>query len=41
VKNNPSDKGTMAPVYGMAAIFPDKGLVEDMLDVYMDTIYKV
>jgi len=41
VKKNPSDKGTMAPVYGMTATFPDKGLVEDLLDVYMDTIYKV
>ncbi len=41
VKKNPSDKGTMAPVYGMATTFPDKGLVEDLLDVYMDTIYKV
>ncbi len=41
VKKHPEDKGSMAPVYGMAATFPDRELVADLLDVYMDTIYKV
>jgi glutamate/tyrosine decarboxylase-like PLP-dependent enzyme len=41
VKKNPGDSGKMAPVYGMAATFPDPEVVEDLLDVYMDTIYKV
>ncbi len=41
VKKNPDEKGDMAPMYGMAASFPDRGLVADVLDVYMDTLYKV
>ena len=31
----------MAPMYGMAASFPDRGLVADVMDIYMDTLYKV
>ncbi len=41
VKANPDVKGDMAPMYGMAASFPDRGLVADVMDVYMDTLYKV
>jgi sphinganine-1-phosphate aldolase len=41
VKKNPDAKGDMAPMYGMAASFPDRGLVTDVMDIYMDTLYKV
>jgi len=41
VLKNPDEKGDMAPMYGMAASFPDRGLVSDVLDIYMDTLYKV
>lgn len=39
-KKFPEDKGEMAPVYGMAATIPDREMVSDLLDLYMDTIYK-
>jgi glutamate/tyrosine decarboxylase-like PLP-dependent enzyme len=41
VKKNPGEKGSMAPVYGLAATFPDRTAVSDMLDAYLDTLYKV
>ncbi len=41
VLKNPDEKGDMAPMYGMAASFPDRGLVTDVMDIYMDTLYKV
>ena len=41
VLKNPDEKGDMAPMYGMAASFPDRGLVSDVLDIYMDTLYKL
>ncbi|MBE9570713.1 MAG: aspartate aminotransferase family protein, partial [Proteobacteria bacterium] len=41
VKENPDAKGGMAPVYGMAATIPDRGVVGDLLDRYMDLLYKV
>jgi glutamate/tyrosine decarboxylase-like PLP-dependent enzyme len=41
VKANPGEKGTMAPVYGMAASVPFRGLVSDLLKKYMDLLYKV
>ncbi|MCP3142655.1 pyridoxal phosphate-dependent decarboxylase family protein [Pyxidicoccus xibeiensis] len=41
VKAHPGEKGTMAPVYGMAASVPFRGLVSDMLKKYMDLLYKV
>jgi hypothetical protein len=31
----------MAPVYGMAATMPVRSLVGDMLERYMDLLYKV
>ncbi len=40
VKANPGEKGTMAPVYGMAATMPMRGVVSDMLKRYLDLIYK-
>ncbi len=41
VKANPSDKGGLAPVYGMAATLPVRSLVGDLLKKYMDLLYKV
>ena len=41
VKANPEEKGSMAPVYGMAATMPMRGLVSDMLKRYLDLIFKV
>jgi glutamate/tyrosine decarboxylase-like PLP-dependent enzyme len=40
VKANPEEKGSMAPVYGMAATMPMRGLVGDMLKKYLDLIFK-
>lgn len=41
VRANPSEKGTMAPVYGMAASMPDRTLVGGMLERFLDLLYKV
>jgi sphinganine-1-phosphate aldolase len=41
VRANPEEKGTMAPVYGMAATVPFRGLLSDLLKKYMDLLYKV
>lgn len=41
VRANPSAAGGMAPVYGMAATLPLRGVVSDMLKRYLDTLYKV
>ena len=41
VKENPSDSGAMAPVYGMADSLPFKGVVRDLLKKYLDMYYKV
>jgi hypothetical protein len=41
VRAHPSEKGTMAPVYGMAATVPFRGLLSDLLKKYMDLLYKV
>ena len=40
VKANPEEKGTMAPVYGMASTMPLRGMVSDMLKKYLDLMYK-
>lgn len=40
VKAHPEEKGTMAPVYGMAATIPLRGMVSDMLKRYLDLIFK-
>ncbi len=40
IKANPEEKGTMAPVYGMAATMPLRGVVSEMLKRYLDLIYK-
>jgi len=41
VRENPDEKGGMAPVYGMAATISDRSIVADLLDMYMDLLYKV
>ena len=42
IKENPSEPGgVMAPVYGMAASMPFRGIVRDLLKKYMDLYYKV
>lgn len=41
VKANPDAESGMAPVYGMAATIPLKGVVGDMLKRYMDLLYQV
>jgi glutamate/tyrosine decarboxylase-like PLP-dependent enzyme len=41
VKLRPQEKGELAPVYGMAASFPLRGVVKDLLNRYLDILYKV
>lgn len=41
VKANPGREDGMAPVYGMAATLPFRGMISDILKKYMDIIYKV
>lgn len=41
VKTHPEVKGDMAPIYGMAATIPMRGLVSDMLKKYLDLIFKI
>jgi len=40
VKAHPEEKGSMAPVYGMAATVPLRGMVSDLLKKYLDVIFK-
>ncbi len=40
VKAHPEEKGSMAPIYGMASTMPMRGLVSDMLKKYLDLIFK-
>lgn len=39
--NGSHGKGGMAPVYGMAPTIPFRGLVDDMLERYIDMLYSV
>ncbi|MCX7768075.1 MAG: aminotransferase class V-fold PLP-dependent enzyme [Flavobacteriales bacterium] len=41
VKKNPAGADGMAPVYGMAASLPFRGMVDDLLRGYLDVTYKV
>jgi glutamate/tyrosine decarboxylase-like PLP-dependent enzyme len=41
VRANPQETGSMAPVYGMAATVPFRGILSDLLKKYMDLLYKV
>jgi glutamate/tyrosine decarboxylase-like PLP-dependent enzyme len=40
VQAHPEEKGGLAPVYGMAATLPFRGVVSDMLKRFMDLLYK-
>jgi len=40
VKENPGEKGRMAPIYGMASSFPDRSMVSELMERYMDILYK-
>ena len=40
VKQAPEAEGGMAPVYGMAATLPLRGVVSNILKAYMDVLYK-
>ncbi len=40
VKANPREKGGMAPVYGLAASLPMRGVIADLLKRYIDLLYK-
>jgi len=40
VKKAPEAEGGMAPVYGMAATLPLRGVVSNILKAYMDVLYK-
>lgn len=41
VKAAPSEKGRIAPVYGMAASLPFRGMVKELLKRYLDLLYSV
>ena len=41
VKANPGSKEGLAPVYGLAASLPFRGIVSDILKKYLDVVYKV
>jgi len=40
VRANPGAEGGMAPIYGLAAAIPEKGIVHDLLRQVMDIYYK-
>ena len=41
VRTQPATSGGMAPIYGMAASIPFRGMVDDILRGYLDLLYKV
>jgi len=41
VQTQPKTNGGMAPIYGMAASIPFRGMVDDLLRRYLDLLYKV
>lgn len=41
VKRNPDEKGGLAPIYGLAATIPIKGVLSDVLVRYIDLLYKI
>ena len=41
VREHPQEKGGSAPVYGMAATLPLRGVVREMLRRFADLLYKV
>jgi hypothetical protein len=41
VKANPGNQEGLAPVYGLAASLPFRGMVSDILKKYLDVVYQV
>ena len=41
VKTRPAAHGGLAPIYGMAATIPFRGLVNELLKRYIDLLHKV
>ncbi len=41
VRKHPDESGPMAPVYGMAATIPVRGLVGQIMERYIDLLYRV
>ncbi len=41
VRANPDEKTGSAPIYGMAATLPFRGVVSDLLKKYMEVLYKI
>jgi sphinganine-1-phosphate aldolase len=41
VKTQPASHGGLAPIYGMAATIPFRGMVSELLKRYIDLLYKV
>ncbi len=41
VKAHPEERGRLAPVYGMAATLPFRGVIDELLRRYLDLLYKV
>jgi len=41
VRQHPKARGGLAPVYGLAATLPFRGVVSDLLKQYLDLLYKV
>jgi glutamate/tyrosine decarboxylase-like PLP-dependent enzyme len=41
VRRTPAAEGGMAPVYGLAAKLPLRGVVGDILKAYMDALYRL
>ncbi len=41
VKESPAAEGGMAPVYGLAANLPLRGVVDDILKAYVDALYRL
>ncbi|HDN79031.1 MAG: aspartate aminotransferase family protein [Chloroflexi bacterium] len=41
VKAHPEEKGTIAPVYGMAASISFRGIVDELLKRYLDLLYEI
>jgi hypothetical protein len=41
VRNHPDAKSHMAPIYGLAANLPVRSAVGDLLERYIDLLYKI
>lgn len=41
VRANPKNFAEMAPIYGMAATMPDRGVIRDFVSSYLDVVLQV